>query len=262
MINFFDVNFWIKNSSIDICENSGIEKLNKILIDNNISSAVISNSLSLGYNWKTGNEELVNSKELIRNSSVFFSFLLVPEVYTLSNFRKYVSKCYSKKVRLFRFFPKSHLFCLSNYYMQGILKVLNEYKFPIMIDFKQFDITGNKYFDVNALENILEKYKRLPFLLECSLKQLLFNRFFFPLLNKYKNLYIETSSLLLMNQVEEIVDKFGPERIIFGTNYPILDVEFSTGRILLSDLDDSSKKDITFNNITRILGNIEFNKDD
>jgi predicted TIM-barrel fold metal-dependent hydrolase len=128
-----------------------------------------------------------------------------------------------------------------------------------MIDLKQLDITGNKYFAIGDIENLLNKYSRIPLILECSLKMLMFNRLIFPLLDKYNNLYIETSNLLLVNQIEDIVDKFGSKRLIFGTNYPFLDIEFSIGRLLLSDLDESSKDDISFGNINNILNNIEVN---
>jgi uncharacterized protein len=251
MIDFFDCKFWIKETF------SEYNKLKKLFSENNIKNAVVSNHLSLSYDWNIGNNYLTSNSSLVSDKSIYFCFLIAPEVCILKDLNKYFLECYDKKVRMFRFFPKSHIFKLNDYYMQKIFKILDNYRFPIMIDLKQLDITGNKYFDVCDIENILHKYSRMPFILECSLKMLMFNRLIFPLMEKYKNLYIETSNLLLVNQIEDLVKKFGSNRLIFGTNYPVLEVEFSVGRILLSDLKESEKRDICSANIKTILDDIE-----
>ena len=62
--------------------------------------------------------------------------------------------------------------------MKKIFNLLSEKKFPIMLDLKQLDITGNKYFDIDVLERILDENKNMPVILETSLKQCMFSRYF------------------------------------------------------------------------------------
>ena len=182
---------------------------------------------------------------------------MTPEFWIKFNFNKYVIDLFKNKVRLFRFFPKTHLYYINDHYMENIFGVLNDLKFPVMMDLKQFDITGNKYFAMDDITKILSNNPQLPVILECSLKQLFFNRFLFPLLEQYKNLYIEISKLFLIEQIEEIISRFGSKRLIFGTSYPDLEKEFSIGRVILADLDETEKRNISCNNINNIIRRIK-----
>ena len=248
MINFFDINFWIKG--IDLNKKSKNKDIDPFP-NHKVESAIVTNYLSLAYHWEYGNNQLINNTSLNNNKNTFFSFLIIPDCYFLYDFEKYMLDSFKKKVRLFRLFPKSHCFYIYDNYMKRIFEILDDYRFPVMLDLKQLDITDNKYFAINDIENILNNHKKLPFILECSLKQLMFNNYFLPLLDKYQNLYLETSGLLAINQIENYVKRFSSKRLIHGTNFPFLEEVFSRDRILLSDLDDLSKDDISHNNIDR-----------
>ncbi len=257
-MEFFDVNFWVKSSfySKEEVKNS-ITEIKRIINDNDISNLVITNKLALDYDWDIGNKELLNSNFYREIDGLYYSYILTPDAYFTYNFEEYVKKAFADGVRLFRFFPRHHLFYLNDYYMEKIFRLLSEMKFPVMIDLKELDITGNKYFEINVLEKILDENKEMPLILETSLKQCMFNRYYFPLLEKFKNLYLEISGMLLIDQIEGFVEKFGSKRLIFGTNYPNLTAELSINRILLSEMSKSSKEDVIFNNINDILRSME-----
>ncbi|MHB1375864.1 MAG: amidohydrolase family protein [Candidatus Humimicrobiaceae bacterium] len=257
-MKFFDINFQVDASFYKGKEkDSGFKKIRQITEDNDISSLIITNKLALDYDWDIGNGELLNSS-LYRNiSGLFYSYILTPDVYFTYDFKEYINKAYTDGVRLFRFFPKHHLFYINDYYMKKIFKILSEKKFPVMLDLKELDITGNKYFEISELEKLLDENKEMPVILETSLKQCMFNRYYFPLLEKFKNLYLEISGMLLIDQIESYVEKFGSKRLIFGTNYPGLAAELSANRILLSEMNKSDKENIAFNNIDNILRGIE-----
>ena len=257
-MKFFDINFWINNSfySEEEKENA-VVKIKKIMEDNDIFNLIATSQFALDYDWNIGNEKLLNSNLHEKINNLYYSYILTPDVYFAYDFEKYIRKAFADGVRLFRFFPKHHLFYINDYYMKNIFGLLSRKKFPIMLDLKELDITGNKYFDINVLERILDNNEEMPVILETSLKQCMFNRFYFPLLEKYKNLYIEISGMLLIDQIEGYVEKFGSKRLIFGTNYPNIIPELSTNRILLSEINESDKENIGFNNINNILGRIE-----
>lgn len=257
MNEFFDINHWINGYSFVKNGSKEIKILSDSLKKNNISSIILTNKLALSYDWNLGNNELLKSEVLLKEDDIYFSFILAPEVYYAFNFKKYIKNCLKNKVVLFRLFPKSYRFKIDDYYMEKIYKVLSYHRIPVMLDLKQLDITGNKYFELDGLKKVLSNNKDLPLILECSLKQLMFSRFFYPLLEEYKNLHIEASGLYLIDQIEDIVEKFGSSRLIFGTSYPDLNMSFSTGRIIMSGMDDNKKKDIAFNNISRIIRSIK-----
>jgi len=145
---------------------------------------------------------------------------------------------------------------LNDYYMRKIYNEMAGANFPLMLDLKELDITGNKYFAIDDLKILLGENRKLPVILETSLKQCMFDRFYFPLMEEFENLYLEVSGMLLMDQIEHFVKKFGSERLIFGSNFPNSGLEVNTSRIESADIDEGSKANIAGKNISRLLGKI------
>lgn len=265
MINFFDVNHWLDSNNYWLSsrlydereKESGINKIKQKLRDKYITNLIITSKLALNYDWNIGNKKLLESNFSKNINNLYYSYVLNPDVSFTYDFEEYLKKAYEDKVRLFRPFPKRQFFYLNDSYMKKIYRILSRSRFPIMLDLKQLDITGAKYFDIDVLEHVLDENKNMPVILEASLKQCMFSRYFFPLLERFENLYIEVSGMLLYDQIEHYVEKFGSERLIFGTNYPDLPIEINTNRIILADISQADKENIAFNNLNNIIGGIE-----
>jgi hypothetical protein len=266
-MEFFDVNCLVGRDTFhappDSKEESGTaDNFFLTLLKHNIKNTVLTNRMSLIYDWNTGNEELTalieqeNTTKAGQKVNVFSSFVLCPDVYHMFDFGQYMEKAYKNRARIFRIFPKAHLFYLNDYYMQKIFNVMAEASFPLMLDMKELDITGNKYFALDDLRMLLAGHKKMPVILETSLKQCMFNRFYFPLLEEYENLYIETSGMLLMHQIEHYVEKFGSGRLIFGSNYPANDFAINTSRIESSEMSENDRNNICRENIMGIFNKI------
>jgi len=264
-MDFFDANYWLdlKNSWLSSSlytteeKSAAIDNIRSVLADNDIKSLIITSKLAQNYDWDTGNKRLLGSGLSNQLENAFYGFVINPDAYFTYDFDDYVKDAYLNKVRIFKVFPKRQLFYLNDSYMKKIYKTLSYKKFPLMLDLKQLDITGNKYFDIDVLESVLDENKDMPLILETSLKQCMFSRFYFPLLERFENLYLEVSGLLLYDQIEHYVEKFGSKRLIFGSNFPGLPVEINTNRILLANISESDKKNIAFNNLNEIIGGIQ-----
>ena len=265
MIGFLDVNYWIdlKNfwlSSSLYEDREKILAINNIrsgLNDNDITSLVVTSKLAQNYDWDTVNKKLLKSGLSSHIENLYYGFVINPDAYFTYDFNTYVKDAYLNKVRIFRVFPKRQLFYLNDHYMKKIYKTLSDKKFPLMLDLKQLDITGNKYFDIDVLERILDENENMPLILETTLKQCMFSRFYFPLLERFENLYLEVSGMLLYDQIEHYVEKFGSKRLIFGSNFPGLPIEINTNRIILANISESDKNNIAFNNLNEIIGGIQ-----
>jgi len=211
-MEFFDVNCWAGNEILEKTDASG--GLLSLFEKNNIKNAVLTGRLALTYDWNFGNENISSFKNIKQNENIFFGYVLCPDAYHQFDFSDYMRNAYKNKARLFRVFPKSHLFYLNDYYMKKIFDEMADAGFPLMLDLKELDITGNKYFAIDDLKKLLDENKKLPVILETSLKQCMFNRFYFPLLEEFENLYLEISGMLLVDQIEHYVGKFGSERLV------------------------------------------------
>ena len=72
---------------------------------------------------------------------------------------------------------------------------------------------------------------------------------------KHPNLLLDTASSQIDNgMLEYAVDEIGPERIIFGTDMPLLDPWTQLARVQGADLDDAARAMILGGNMARILG--------
>jgi len=256
-MEFFDINCLVRR---EIIEKKSVEDNTEdffsLLLKNNIKKSVLTNALSFTYDWNIGNNDLISHEDLRESKNIFFSFVLTPDVYHQFVFSDYIKNAYKNNVRIFRIFPKSHLFYLNDYYMRKIYNEMAGVNFPLMIDLKELDITGNKFFAIDDLKILLGENRKLPVILETSLKQCMFNRFYFPLMEEFENLYLEVSGMLLMDQIEHYVKKFSSERLIFGSNFPNSGLEVNTSRIESADIDKDSKANIAGENISRLLGKI------
>jgi uncharacterized protein len=72
---------------------------------------------------------------------------------------------------------------------------------------------------------------------------------------KHPNLLLDTASSQIDNGMLELaVERLGPQRIIFGTDMPLLDPFTQKAKVTGSDLDEATKALILGGNMARILG--------
>ncbi len=70
-----------------------------------------------------------------------------------------------------------------------------------------------------ALAQVLRDFPRLHvLLLETGYRA---DRYLFPLLKQHWNLYFDTSTYLAHRQLEDFVERFGPDRVVFGSRLPL-----------------------------------------
>jgi hypothetical protein len=264
-LSFFDSNYWLTESQYWLSSSrygkaektAEIARIRSHFADSDISKAIVTHKLSHAYDWNIGNEKLLASDLGRELENVYYSYALSPDAWWTFDFDTYLKAAWQNKVRLFRVFPRTHFFYLNDAYMKRIYRCLSKARFPVMLDFKQLDVTGNKYFDVDVLERVLGENERMPFILETTLKQCMFSRYFFPLLEQFPNLFIEVSGLILVDQIEGYVERYGAGRLIFGTNTPNLPAEINTNRIVLADISEEDKEKIAFGNMDAIVEGID-----
>jgi predicted TIM-barrel fold metal-dependent hydrolase len=83
------------------------------------------------------------------------------------------------------------------------------------------------------------------------------DRFFRPLIERYKNFYIDTSTYLQDGGIEAFCNKYGAGRMLFGTGYPGNCIGGPILRILKADIEESQREMICHGNIKRILGEVK-----
>jgi predicted TIM-barrel fold metal-dependent hydrolase len=69
----------------------------------------------------------------------------------------------------------------------------------------------------------------------------------------HSNLYIQTSGVYRQDFLEEVIERFGIHRVIFGSTFPVMDQRFELQRIKQLALDSEDKADILGRNILRLI---------
>jgi len=79
------------------------------------------------------------------------------------------------------------------------------------------------------------------------------DRYFRPLVERYRNLYLDISTYEQGRGLEDFCRKYGPERLLFGTHYPEVPMGGAVLNVANSDISDSDKELIAGGNLRRLL---------
>lgn len=81
-------------------------------------------------------------------------------------------------------------------------------------------------------------------------------RYLRPLLDDFPNLYLETSGLLVEGLIEEFCERYGPQRLLFGSGFPDQCLGGSLLRLAQADIGDDARRAIAGGNLERLLADV------
>ncbi len=103
-----------------------------------------------------------------------------------------------------------------------------------------------------SLARLLGNYPRMQvLLLETGYRA---ERYLYPLLKQHPNLHLDTSTCLAHRQLECLVEKFGPMRLVFGSRMPLYTAGAALAVLATARISDDAKLAIAGGNLRRLLG--------
>ncbi len=150
-------------------------------------------------------------------------------------------------IKALRTYPERNRYFLDRVTMGELLDVLVEKKIPLFLS------------PQDGWKSVFDTLKDFPELTVILTNYGLWgsDRFFFPLIKAYKNVYIDTSDYQVINGINEFTNKFGDERLVFGSNYPMDYFGGPITALMGSDLSQESLEKIASGNITRIMSEVK-----
>jgi len=244
-IEFFDSNMMIGRFASPKVHLFTVPHLEKEMKFYEIKKGMVFHSFSWWYNPQEGNKRLI--QELKGKKNLLPVWVLLP--FSTGEFqeKKLKKELIKNRIVGIRLFPKDHYYHLSLWNTQTLFSLLNEFHLPTFIDLDQLDF--------NELEVVLKSYKKIPLIITKT--RYTSNRILYSFLERYENFYIETSNRSYRG-IEDIVQKFGAERLIFGTNFPFFDPGQGLMRVIYAEIEKKEKKVIASMNLERILGGINY----
>ncbi len=150
-------------------------------------------------------------------------------------------------IKILRAYPVQDRYLLNDVTMGEQLSLISELKIPLFLS------------PMSGFEYIYEVLREFP-----ELTVVLVNigwwpsaRLIYPLLSKYRNVYFETGDFSMLKGYEEVCNKFGSERILFGTNFPSNSMAGSIYALINAKLKECEKENIAHGNIERILSEVK-----
>jgi predicted TIM-barrel fold metal-dependent hydrolase len=151
------------------------------------------------------------------------------------------------RIAALRVFPDWHRFLANRDVFGAFLDELSERKIPLLLTF------GRACIGWQQVHDLLREFPELVCIL-CDIGIWGVDRYTWPLLERYPNVYLETSLLSLeAGGLEAAVQKYGPKRFVFGTGFPERYGEAAILQLVHAEIPDSAKEQIAFGNLTDIL---------
>jgi hypothetical protein len=149
-------------------------------------------------------------------------------------------------VRAVRVFPHSHNFVAVDWCLGGLCRWLTQRAMPLLVRHTEIDWPD--------LYQLARTFAELPIILESQTRKLLYHtRTLFALLHECPNVHVELSNFAAQGLLEHAVAQVGPERLIFGSFWPVNDPLVPIGLILDADLPWERKTMIAGGNLRRLL---------
>lgn len=146
-------------------------------------------------------------------------------------------------VRAVRLYPRSHNFSLEEWCAGELLGALERYRLPVSVDLSETDW--------GALHGVLGAHPALPVIVtRVNYRQ---ERFVYPLLRQHPTLHVEVSLFQGHRAIEEVVGRFGPRQLLFGTGLPFYDAGAPMVMVARADVDAAAQLAIGGGNLLRLL---------
>lgn len=149
-------------------------------------------------------------------------------------------------VRMLRAYPERNRYLLNRIVMGELLGEMAAAGVPLYLSPSE---------GWQGIYNVLQEFP--------SLTVILYNyglwshsRLTFPLLQAYKNFYIETGDMQTAGEIREICNTFGSERLLFGSNFPSNGIGGPLSALLGSGIGADHIENIAHRSLERLLGEV------
>lgn len=253
MTVYWDCSTFIGRSSVPpVCKDRPVQAADLVdeLARLDIEAAMAHHVLAHEYSPAVGNEQLLI--EIADQPRLHPVWVVMPShTGELPPPKDLVRDMQSRGVRLARMFPSSamsgHRFALADWCAGELLDALETAQIPLVVDFTLFRRGEPPWKDVHDL---CRDHRGLPLVLVDV--QGRNNRTLYPLLEKFENLHVQTAGFNVHRGLEDVCNRFGPERLLFGSGFPVHSMGGARLHLERAELDDADRALIASGNLRRL----------
>ncbi len=223
----------------------------------NIDYVFLSSLKSVFSDPDGGNVEISTLVEMYPNR-FYPAFTFSPYATNWDMFQK---ACENSAICLVKLFPMHHTYDpLEEPPAWNCLYLCGERDIPVLIPRRLLMSWRMPLFDINRIDNLAKKFPETTFILG-SINYLAELQTAFHLMCMHENIYIETSAMMALREVEYVISQVGADRILFGSAIPLQNPAIAPLRIEKAEISDADKENIYYRNALRLFPKIKKNKE-
>ncbi len=240
-LDWFDVNCWIGvGPQGSLRPVASLDETLRLLQRYGIARAIVAHAAARDYDPQSGNRWLLDA--IANHDNLFGAAVLAPGARPLAELREELARLVAGKVRLVRVFPRSHNVPFAGPW----LDMLAEFGLPLAVWH-----TETTWDDVAT---VCQTHPRLNLIVEGPHRKLFYhNRIYYGLLERFANFHLEIHNLVNYLGVDDLVRRFGFERLIFGSFLPHQDANVAMGLVTLGDMNQAERQKIAGRNLQRLV---------
>jgi len=143
-----------------------------------------------------------------------------------------------------RIFPAKHAWSTQEWCAGALFDALQTAQVPLLVDIREADW--------EAIAGIVAAHPRLPVIVLETFYRI--DRMVYPLMERHRNLHLEANTYGAFMGIEGIVERFGAERLVFGTAMPEFEAGGPMALVSYAEIRDEDKAKIAGGNLLRLLG--------
>uniref|UniRef100_UPI00262BE200 amidohydrolase family protein n=1 Tax=Haloactinopolyspora sp. TaxID=1966353 RepID=UPI00262BE200 len=142
----------------------------------------------------------------------------------------------------------AHRFLLADWVVGPLLDELAQAGIPLALDFHLFRRAEPPW---QVLHELLRDHPELKvILMEIQGRN---NRTLYPLLERHHNVYVQTAGFNVHRGIEDFVERFGAERMVFGSGYPERSMGAARFHLETADISAADKQRIAAGTLRSLL---------
>jgi len=244
-LNFFDANCIV--GRLTVPRMTVFQSAKGLLASMNyfgVREALVHHSITREHHPKVGNPRIIKETKKSRRLHPVWGYLPhhtgeMPEP------QKFVRSLLSKGVKAVRIFPSGaeHNFSAGMWCLSDLYDALASYRIPLII--------GGASLDYDKIARIAGDFAGLPLIVTDTTYRC--GRHVYPLLEKFANFYFDITDYTVHRGLENLVEKFGSDNLLFGTGAPNFSPAQQITNLLYAGIPLSAKRKIAGDNLRRLL---------
>jgi len=245
-LEFFDSNVFIGRPMNGLF--GAVRSADDLLLEmekQNIGKAIVWHIFQYEGSPVEGNRIL--AQELAKSEKLYGCWTILPPQTGEVISKDFFERMKKNRIVALNAFPEWHRFVLDNVGFGKFLNEVSERKIPLFLTM------GRTCISWESIHRLMRDFPNLTCVL-CDIGIWGVDRYTWPLVEKFPRFYLESSLLSLEEGgIEATVKRFGSERIVFGTGFPVRYPKAAILNLVHADISEKDKENIASKNLEKIL---------